>query len=248
MPSVQILMPMGGLGTRFTEAGFTTPKPLIKVDTKPMFRRALDSFAPLHNPSYIFVVRSDQDELYDLSSQIKAELPDAKIAMLGKDTRGAVETCMLAEDLIDDEATLIVADCDIYFESPEYFSKIRQAQETGNPEGLLLTFDSNDPRYSYVQTDDAGKVVKTAEKIVISNHAILGGYFFSTGRLFKELSARFLSEELPEGLKEYYLSHLFNLLLAQNGSVEIAAVDNKSIFGTPDELQQYFNEHPQELA
>jgi dTDP-glucose pyrophosphorylase len=237
MKSVQILMPMGGLGSRFAEKGYTTPKPLIPVDGKPMFMRALDSFSTLQNPINLFVLRQDHIDQYQLDAQIKAELPGAKIAILKNDTRGAVETCLLAKDLIDDDLPIIIADCDIYFESKEYFEKI----ETGNNDGLLLTFDADHPRYSYVEIDADGKAVRTAEKVVISNHAILGGYFFASGKLFKKLATDFVGGNLPDGLKEYFVSHLFNMLIDQGGNVGIATVDSMHIFGTPEELSAYQN-------
>lgn len=234
MPT-QILMPMGGLGSRFSKQGYTLPKPLIEVDGKPMFLRALESFNTLADPVFIFVLRKEQVEQYSLDKQILAHLPEAKISILDHDTRGAVETCMIAKEDIDDATPIIIADCDIYFESSEYFSKIRST----NADGLLLTFNSDHPRYSYVEVGESGHAIKTAEKVVISNHAILGGYFFKSGLLFKKIAEEFLAASLPEGLKEYYVSHLFNIILAQNGIVEIANVDVMHIFGTPEELNSY---------
>jgi len=241
MKRLQILMPMGGLGSRFAKQGYTTPKPLIPVDGKPMFMRALDSFEKLDDIElhYLFVIRRDQESAYNLSSQIKQHLPDAKITILEQDTRGAVETCMLAKDSIDNTAPIVVADCDIYFKSQDYIDKVHQSIALGKPDGMLLTFTSNDPRYSYAEINDRGEVIRTAEKVVISDHAILGGYFFQSGKLFKDLSQEFISQELPEGLKEYFMSHLFNLLLAKNGSIAIADVDTMYIFGTPEELEAY---------
>lgn len=241
MQKLQVLMPMGGLGSRFAKKGYTTPKPLIPVDGKPMFMRALDSFKETAELelSYIFVVRRDQEDQYGLSQQIKAQLPDAKITILENDTRGAVETCMLARNDIDDTVPIVIADCDIYFQSEAYFEKIKKSLSIGKPDGMLLTFNSDDPRYSYVELDKNGRAVRTAEKIVISNHAILGGYFFKSGALFKQLAEAFVSHDLPDGLKEYFMSHLFNILLEQNGDIEIADVDVKYIFGTPEELATY---------
>lgn len=239
MTKIQILMPMGGLGSRFINAGYTTPKPLIPVDSKPMFIRALDSFVGLSEADHIFVLRRNQETQYNLSSQIKAQLPDAKICFLEHNTRGAVETALLATDLIDDNVPIIVADCDIYFESKVYFERVKKAQETGRPDGLLLTFEADHPRYSYVEINSAGKAVRTAEKVVISTHAILGVYFFSSGKLFKHLAQKFVSNDLPKGLKEYFMSHLFNMLIAQDKTVEIANVDTMNIFGTPEELNAY---------
>lgn len=238
--TLQILMPMGGLGSRFAKAGYTTPKPLIEVDGKPMFMRALDSFASQTGLRYIFVIRAEYVEKYDLENEILKHIPDAKIAILDHDTAGAVESCMIAKDLIDDNLPISVADCDIYFDSKEYFNKIN-AKSQLVPDGMLLTFPSDDPRYSYVELDNSGHAIRTAEKVVISNHAILGGYFFKSGKLFKNLAHDFLSKPLPENLKEYFMSHLFNLLLENNGKIEIADIDKKYIFGTPEELNAYLD-------
>jgi len=239
MAALQVLMPMGGLGSRFAKEGYMTAKPLIEVDGKPMFMRALDSFASIPDVQHIFVIRKEHDEAYDLANQIKQHLPDAKLVILDHDTCGAVETCLIAKDLIDDSLPITIADCDIYFESKTYFDKVAGVSMSNEPDGMLLTFPSDDARYSYVELDRNGKAIRTAEKIVISNHAILGGYFFRSGKLFKQLAERFMQQGLPNGLKEYYMSHLFNMLLEQNGVIEIADIDVMHIFGTPEELNAY---------
>jgi len=204
-----------------------------------MFMRALESFKPINDTRYIFVIRKEHDEKYGLRQAILDQLPEARVLLLDHDTGGAVETCMIARNAIDDSLPISVADCDIYFESTEYFEKIARVA-SGGPDGMLLTFSSDDPRYSYVELDDNGQATRTAEKVVISNNAILGGYFFKSGALLKDLAAAFLSQPLPENLKEYYMSHLFNILLARGGKVEIANIDKRYIFGTPEELEAYF--------
>lgn len=238
--TLQVLMPMGGLGSRFTKEGYTIPKPLIEVDGKPMFMRALDSFATLKDIRYIFVIRQEYIDKYDLKNRILAAIPSARIAVLDHDTGGAVESCMIAREFIDDSLPISIADCDIYFESQAYFTTIEKiAAGQKKPDGMLLTFSSDDPRYSYAELNDTGKVLRTAEKVVISNHAILGGYFFRSGSLFKSLALEFITKPLPDSLKEYYMSHLFNMLLGRDGDVRIAEIDRKYIFGTPEELQAY---------
>lgn len=241
MAKLQVLMPMGGLGSRFAKEGYTIPKPLIEVDGKPMFMRALDSFSSIEDVQHIFVIRKEHDEAYDLANQIRTQLPNAKIHLLDHDTRGAVETCLIARDSIDPSTPITIADCDIYFESKAYFDKITAVSEIGKPDGMLLTFESKDPRYSFVKLDANGQAIETAEKIAISNHAILGGYFFRSGELFIKLADTFVNVPLPEGLKEYFMSHLFNILLEHKGSIEIADIDVMHIFGTPEELNAYLS-------
>jgi dTDP-glucose pyrophosphorylase len=229
---------MGGLGSRFQQMGIKTPKPLIPIDGKPMFMRALQSFAPTNVARSIFVIRRDQDEEYHLGSRLREENPDVKIAVLDHDTRGPVETCLAARDLIDPSLPITVADCDIYFASEKYFETIDEVDQS-DIEGILLTFDSSDPRYSYAEIDSQTKlVVRTAEKKVISHHALLGGYFFKRGQLFLDLADEFLQKGL-NGLKEFYLSQLFNMIIASGGRVTTAGVDRMFIFGTPEELAAY---------
>lgn len=237
MQKLQLLMPMGGLGSRFANAGYTTPKPLIPVDGKEMFLRALDSFKSVDAIEYIFVIRKEHDDTYGLKQSILNLLPTAKVFILDHDTEGAVETCLIAESAIDDNTPIAIADCDIYFESESYFKLV------GNDtvDGMLLTFPADDPRYSYAELDEDGKVIRTAEKVVISNNAILGGYYFKNGALFKEVAREFTGEPLPADIKEYYMSHLFNILLEKNKHIAVAPVDVKHIFGTPEELNQYLS-------
>lgn len=237
MAKLQVLMPMGGLGSRFSAAGYKTPKPLIPVDGKAMFLKSLDSFkaAPVDSIDYIFVIRKDHDEEYNLKNSIVKLLPTAKVFILNHDTQGAVETCLIAEESIDDNLPIAIADCDIYFESTEYYKNIGSELI----DGMLLTFPSDDARYSYAELDTKGQVVRTAEKVVISNNAILGGYYFKSGKLFKDIAHEFVDKPLPADLKEYYMSHLFNLLLQRNKSISVADVDVKHIFGTPEELNHY---------
>jgi len=231
---ITVIMPMNGLGQRFLDAGFLRPKPLIKVDGKPMFMKALESFPSNLDIENIFVIRKNHDDQYHLAEMIKEKYSRAKIVVLESDTKGAVETCLKAESVINLDLPIIVADCDIRFISAEYITKI----ENNNADGLLVSFRSADPRYSYAAVEN-GKVLRTAEKIVISDHALLGGYYFSTGELFLKLAHEFMEKPLPKNLNEYYLSHLFNILLAKNGRVEIAEADSYDIWGTPEELRKY---------
>lgn len=235
---VTVLMPMGGLGQRFADAGYTTPKPLIDVDGKPMFIRALESFPndwAIHN---VFVIRKDQNDEYGLRGLILEACPTAKIAVLDRNTGGAVETCLAAENLIDPSIPVIIADCDIRFRSKGYVEEI----ESRRFDGVLVGFDSRDARYSYAEVDDDGIVTRTAEKVVISSHALLGGYYFGSAELFLSLAHRFLDEGLDNGLKEFYVSHLFNMMLEQHKTVGYAEVDIFDIWGTPEELEAYLSE------
>lgn len=243
MKPLQILMPMGGLGQRFRDAGIDTPKPLIDVNGTPMFKKALASYDSYPGEKrHIFVVRKDTDDEYKLADQIKEILPDAQIKILDHNTRGAVETCMVAEEFIDPDLPLVIMDCDIAFDASNYFQLIKEAIDQDHYDGLLLSFDSDLPRYSYAETDEKNVVIRTAEKVVISNNALMGAYFFTHASSFLDAAHQLLSSEISETMKEYYVSLIYNILIDDQKQIGLA----KGIFycfGTPEELQAYLEKN-----
>lgn len=234
-------MPMGGLGQRFRDAGFDTPKPLIDVEGVAMFQKALAAYDDYAGDKrYLFVIRKDTDDEYGLGEQIKGLLPDAQIKILDHNTRGAVETCLIAEDFIDPELPLVIMDCDITFNAPLYFEMMQQAVENDSFDGLLLSFDSSDPRYSFAEIDENGLVVRTAEKVAISNNALMGAYFFTRASTFLDAAHTLLNREISETMKEYYVSLIYNILIDCSKRIGLAKGSFTS-FGTPEELQNYLN-------
>lgn len=242
MRSLRIIMPMAGEGNRFKNEGWTTPKPLIELNGQPLFKHAISSVSAEDIPlNYSFIVRQEHINQYGIDDGIKAFLPEANVFSVEKTTRGAVETCLMAESAISDDDGIVVMDCDLEFRSKEFVSIIREILSTPADlanGGALVSFESDEPRYSYAEVGEDGYVIRTAEKEVISNHALCGAYFFSTGRRFKEVAHQLLNE--PEFKKpEYYVSLLYNYLLAAGEKVRIAPMEEYYSYGTPEELKRY---------
>ena len=73
-------------------------------------------------------------------------------------------------------------DCDLEFKSKGYVENIKSIllQPIENVDGgMLVSFDSELPKYSYAEVDADMNVIRTAEKEVISHYALCGAYFFS---------------------------------------------------------------------
>ena len=242
MRPLHIIMPMAGEGSRFLKEGWTTPKPLIELHGLPLFKRAIGSVSIDGIPmKYSFIVRQEHIDKYQIDEQIKAILPQANIFSVLKTTRGAVETCLMAESVIADEDGVIVMDCDLEFRSKRFLEILKgilsQSMEQSEG-GALVSFESNEPRYSYAALGENGYVTRTAEKEVISNHALCGAYFFSSGKRFKQIAHQLLDE--PEFKKpEYYVSLLYNYLLADGEKVQLATMEEYYSYGTPEELKRY---------
>ncbi len=235
MTGLQVVMPMAGLGRRFREVGIDIPKPLIEVDGMPMFERALASFPSGLTTSLTIVIRAQDDAEVGLNTLVSDAHPEANVVIVPHLTRGAAETALAARESLDADAPLVVMDCDIAFVSPEYLHMIREREDL---DGLLLTFQSQDPRYSFVEVDDHGIARRTAEKIAISNRAIMGSYFFRRAADFIQIATQMVADGLASDVPELYMSAAMDRLIARGGRVGVAEGDFYC-FGTPGELADY---------
>ena len=73
---MKILIPAAGQGSRFQQAGFTFPKPLIEThDHVPMIQRVIENL-PFPEAEYIFLVRKEHIEKYNIDTMLRTILKD----------------------------------------------------------------------------------------------------------------------------------------------------------------------------
>lgn len=228
-----LLIPMAGRGQRFVDQGYIMPKPLIIVNNKQMIEYSMDS-VDYSECNITFVVRQDHVYNYSVDQILKNKYgEDINIIALDKITRGTVESCLMAQEFIDNDLPLIINTLDIQF-SP----KFDPASIPGDLDGLILTFKANSTNYSYVQTGDDGLAKKTAEKTVISPNAAVGIYCFKSGKMFCE-AAREMIESNYMTNNEFYVSPMYNLLINKGKRIGTQEVEKMYVTGTPKELEFY---------
>jgi len=235
-----ILIPMAGAGSRFNEAGFKNPKPLIDVKGEPMMKWALKSMDFLNNLKnfkLIFVILSEHEKKYKMEKNIKSTFPELKnhtlVIKIDKLTRGQAETCLAAEKYIDNNNRLIIHNCDTYSTS-----NLLEVINSYDPDGVLPCFKSSDPRYSFARLDKYDYVAETAEKKPISNWASNGTYYFKRGSDFVWAAKKSIRDN-KMAKKEYYVSSLYNELIKTGKKIRIATVDKNFVLGTPEELKNF---------
>ena len=103
---------MAGLGSRFSQAGYTFPKPLIEVQGKPMISKVLESLDL--QGQYIFLVQKIHYEKYGLNDLLNLIAPGCKIIQIDGLTEGAACTALLAKEFINNDKNLIIANSDQY--------------------------------------------------------------------------------------------------------------------------------------
>lgn len=232
-------MPMAGLGSRFVKEGYRTPKPLINVDGKAMFLKALDSVSPFKaDLSLTCVIRDDNELRHNLAKLILEDFPKANVINLSKVTRGACETALEAKDFLDASLPLLILDCDLYFES-EDFVEIFNTGEFQRYDGILISFHSDNSRYSYVIAEE-GIARETAEKKVISGQALVGSYFWRKAGDFIKYGEESLELDIDNDHPEYYVSNAIQCAI-EAGLKFLVLPGKFDSYGTPLELRKYEN-------
>jgi len=233
-------LPMAGYGSRFAKEGITTPKPLIPVDGQPMFKKALSSLDAIEaNKHHTVILREEHDQKYHLGDRIKTELEGVNVVTTNEPATGALRDAYRARPYIDEDEGIFIMDCDIKLHSNEYFKTIRNSLLGKTAiDGALMLFESDNPRYSYAQLNDEGVVIATAEKKVISPYAIAGGYYISTPEVFDEAAQAVFDKPLDDRHPEYYVSYMYNEIVALGGKV-LGITGDFTSFGTPQELAAY---------
>ena len=231
-----ILIPMAGLGSRFVKEGYIMPKQLIMVDNTQMLDWSLKSLSNKKDCNLIFCIRQDHINSFSLDSILKTRYGnDIKIVVIEKLTDGSISTCLLAEKYINNNNPLLVYTLDVYFEP--YFDPSNFPLDT---DGLLLTFKSNNPAYSYAKLDEKGFVKQTAEKDVISENAAVGVYGYKSGKQFVKYAKQMIKEDLrTKG--EFYICPLYNLMIKDGLKIKSQTVEKMHLMGTPEELEFFVN-------
>ena len=98
---LNIVMPMAGLGSRFNDSKYLLPKPLIKINEKPMYAWATDSLPLEHCQKLIFILLKTQYTYNLLYNDImeRYEKYNPIILTVPKLTRGQSETVLRAKKL-----------------------------------------------------------------------------------------------------------------------------------------------------
>ena len=234
---LNIVIPMAGSGKRFAEAGYKLPKPLIDVKGQPMIKVVVDNLAI--DANYIFIVQKEHAEIHHLDLMLKLMVPECQVIYTDGLTGGACETVLLAKDIIDNDYSLLIANCNQYIDwnSADFLCSVK----SNNIDGAILTFKGNEPKWSYAKVDEDNVVIEVAEKKVISDHATCGLYWWKKGSDFVKYAHQMIEKNIKVN-NEFYVCPVWNEAIADNKVVKIVECKKMYGLGTPDELTSTLNE------
>lgn len=235
MKKLHLIMPMGGAGSRFFKNGFVMPKPLIEIKGKPFFywaTRSIEKFVDVEDLT--FVVLHEHIEDFQIDKKILKYFPNAKIEVVDFEAvkAGPVMTCLAGIKNIKDDYPILFNDCDHMFMCTEFSEDMNKGK--WDYDGALLTFESNQPQFSYIKYEN-GKIIGTVEKDVVSNQAICGAYMVRTAQVFRNMAEEYLKNC---EYSEFFMSGIYNVMCQKEMSIKNFTVDIHVPFGTPEEYER----------
>lgn len=231
MKKYNLLLPIAGKAQRFLDAGYTMPKPLILARDKHVIDWAISS-VDTSECNLIFIVRIDHIYNFSIDKILKQKFgDDITIVTVDKVTRGALETCTLAEPHINNELPLIIYTPDVHFGPTFTPTSIPQ-----DADGFLLTFTANSADHSYSAYGDDGIVTNVIEKEVISKEANVGLYHFGTGKLFMKYAREMIDNNILVK-NEFYIAPIYNLMIRDGLKITAANTEKMHVLGTPHQFE-----------
>ena len=241
-----IVVPMAGRGSRFANAGYKDPKPLIPVGGKPMIQWVIDNIRPVQPHRFIFVCLAEHLETYpQVPATLRRLCPGCEIVTVDQVTEGAACTVLLARRFIDNDDPLMIANSDQFVELPidAYLTEM----ERQHADGLIMTFWADHPKWSYCRMKPDGSVQEVVEKQVASNEATVGIYNFRRGRDYVRAADAMIAKNLRVN-NEFYVAPTYNRLIEEGAKIVVSATgreyDGMFGLGVPEDLE-FFMTTPQ---
>jgi NDP-sugar pyrophosphorylase family protein len=244
---LNIVLPMAGQGSRFTKAGYATPKPMIPIHGIPMIKVVVDNLAPKCEHRFIFVCQQQHIDEYDLEPKLKSYATNVEVIGINGITEGQVCTALLAKKFFDNDEPLMNANTDQYIDCDinEYLNEMNSR----GLDGMIMTMKSQDPKWSYARTDLDGLVVETAEKKVISQDATVGIFNFARGRDLVRSAEQMIKDNIRVN-NEFYTCPCYNYLIREGARIGFFPVGEEYNgmygLGIPKDLEFFIN-HPVSL-
>lgn len=240
---MNIIIPLCGTGTRFTNAGYIQPKPLIDVLGKKMIFHVLDKLR-YNQDDKIFIIYHISLNDFDFSNIIINRYPNIHLIPISHRTAGAAETVLfgieyiLNSNLSNNKNTLII-DCDTIY-NINILKKLRNIDTNAV---IYFEDNKNNPIYSYIKIKD-NIITDIIEKEKISNNANTGAYYFKDIYELKN-NCEYIIKNNIKFKNEYYMSSVIkNMLLNKHIFKPIQINRNHYIsLGTPEELNIYTENH-----
>ena len=237
---MNIIIPLGGRGERFSKNGYTIPKPLIPIFEKTMIEYVIDNIN-FHENDHIFIIYNEILDTFNFVSQLLSKYPFIIFIKIS-DTKGAVETLSIGINTIMNlyhyhEKTILL-DCDTF-----YTEDIIQIFRDSSFNMVFYTKNIDPkPIYSYIELNKENQITKIREKEKISDNANTGSYAFLNIQELYYYCKHVLENNITfQG--EPYTSCVIDKMINDKNIFIGKKLNMKTVFslGTPTAVQEYID-------
>lgn len=235
---------MSGTGQRFVNEGYKDPKPLIKVDGKPIIEHVVNLFPG--ETDFVFICNSTHLETTNMRDVLTQIAPQGKIVEIAPHKKGPVYAVSQVFDLIDDDEEVIVNYCDFgtYWDYADFLNHTRNRKA----DGAIPSYKGFHPHmlgttnYAFMR-DDKQWMLEIKEKEPFTDnrmdeYASNGTYYFRKGSFVKKYFIKLMEQNIDLN-GEFYVSLIYNLLVQDNLKVSIYEIQHMLQWGTPKDVKEY---------
>lgn len=249
---MNILIPMAGAGSRFTEAGYKVHKPAIPTTDRrtgenvPMVVAATNDLPHAHDKNNrIIYIDRDFHRNDGVEDEIRKFYPDAVFITIDYLTEGQASTCLLARDMIDNDDELLIAGCDNGMVIDEkLFDRLREKTDA-----LIFTYRNHDlvlekpEAHGWVVIDGDDNVRSMSVKKPISDHplgdhAVVATFWFREGKIFVRAADKMIAEN-DRVNNEFYVDQVMQHVVDLGLRVKVFEIDRYIGWGTPKDYEDY---------
>ena len=242
---MKVIIPMSGMSSRFSAAGYNLPKYLIEVDGKTIIEHIIDLY-PKDTEFVCILNRKNHDETNIASILLYKLQEGSSIRIIDPHKMGPVYSVLQSLEYIKDDEQVIVNYCDfsMYWDY-DNFKKFIDKTEC---DGCVVCYTGFHPHmlgsdnYAFCKTDE-NQIVEIREKQPftddkMSEFASTGTYYFKKGSYIKKYFKQLIDEDLNIN-GEYYVSLVHNLLIRDGLINLVYEVPHMLQWGTPFDLSVY---------
>ena len=236
---------MSGQSSRFSSAGYTTPKHLIEIDGKKVIEHIIDLYPK--DSEFVFIINNKHKDETDVVEVLKNAAPDSIIVTVPSHKKGPVHSVLQASKYIDDREPVIVNYCDfsMHWDYQDFEEFVIQTE----CDGCVVCYTGFHPHmlgsdnYAFCKTEERNKIVEIREKQPftadkMSEFASTGTYYFREGSYVKKYFQQLIDEDININ-GEYYVSLVHNLLIQDGLINNVYEIPVMLQWGTPLDMNMY---------
>ena len=242
---MKVIIPMSGQSSRFTKAGYETPKHLIEIDGKKVIEHIIDLYP--EDSEFVFIINDKHREETDVVDVLNKAAPDSVIVTIPSHKKGPVHSVLQATKYIDDYEPVIVNYCDfsMHWDYEDFEEFVTQTE----CDGCVVCYTGFHPHmlgsdnYAFCKTDEKNKILEIREKQPftadkMSEFASTGTYYFREGSYIKKYFQQLIDDDININ-GEYYVSLVHNLLIDDDLLNSVYEIPVMLQWGTPLDVNMY---------